>query len=168
MNFWSHTIHDWNEIVPPVTYGDAIGTDKCVISGLQILEARRAGVALRHARGERAGEAPEVRRGGAEIVPPTEHLVRAVNAAGFSKTRTSTRRRSTCSRGRCSSRTSKRTTFRCSTGSSTCSCATGSRSCWPAEHESVEHRHGRSLRVRVAGQAAKGSVPGRASTGSAW
>lgn len=36
MNFWSHTIHDWNEIVPPVTYGDAIGTDKCVISGLQI------------------------------------------------------------------------------------------------------------------------------------
>ena len=21
MNFWSHTIHDWNEIVPPVTYG---------------------------------------------------------------------------------------------------------------------------------------------------
>ena len=36
MNFWSHTIHDWNEIVPPVTYGDAIGTDKCVISGLQV------------------------------------------------------------------------------------------------------------------------------------
>lgn len=36
MNFWSHTIHDFNEVVPPVTYGDGIGTDKCVISGLQM------------------------------------------------------------------------------------------------------------------------------------
>lgn len=36
MNFWSHTIHDFDEVVPPVTYGDGIGTDKCVISGLQI------------------------------------------------------------------------------------------------------------------------------------
>lgn len=36
MNFWSHTIHDWSDVVPPVTYGDGIGTDKCVISGLQV------------------------------------------------------------------------------------------------------------------------------------
>lgn len=35
-NFWSHTISDWDEIIPPVTYGDGIGTDKCVISGLQM------------------------------------------------------------------------------------------------------------------------------------
>lgn len=36
MNFWSHTIYDFDEVAPPVTYGDGIGTDKCVISGLQI------------------------------------------------------------------------------------------------------------------------------------
>lgn len=33
-NFWSHTIINWDDIVPPVTYGDGIGTQKCVISGL--------------------------------------------------------------------------------------------------------------------------------------
>lgn len=33
-NFWGHTIHDWDDIVPPVDYGDGIGTDKAVISGL--------------------------------------------------------------------------------------------------------------------------------------
>lgn len=36
MNFWSHTITDWSEIIPPVLAGDAISTDKCVISGLQM------------------------------------------------------------------------------------------------------------------------------------
>ncbi|MBT1165126.1 beta-galactosidase [Bifidobacterium felsineum] len=39
-NFWSHTIVDWADIVPPVGYGDGIGSDwdprKCVISGLLI------------------------------------------------------------------------------------------------------------------------------------
>lgn len=35
-NFWSHTIVDWVDIVPPVDYGDGIGTEKCVISGLLI------------------------------------------------------------------------------------------------------------------------------------
>lgn len=33
-NFWGHTILDWADIVPPVDYGDGIGTDKAVISGL--------------------------------------------------------------------------------------------------------------------------------------
>ncbi|MBI0089849.1 beta-galactosidase [Bifidobacterium sp. W8113] len=35
-NFWSHTIYDWDDVVPPVTYGDGIGENKCVISGLQM------------------------------------------------------------------------------------------------------------------------------------
>lgn len=35
-NFWSHTLHDFDEIVPPVTYGDGITENKCVISGLLI------------------------------------------------------------------------------------------------------------------------------------
>ena len=35
-NFWSHTIYDWADVVPPVTYGDGIGENKCVISGLQM------------------------------------------------------------------------------------------------------------------------------------
>ncbi|MBT1161969.1 beta-galactosidase [Bifidobacterium sp. SO1] len=39
-NFWSHTILDWNDIVPPVELGDGIGSDwdlkKCVISGLMM------------------------------------------------------------------------------------------------------------------------------------
>ncbi|NEG70521.1 beta-galactosidase [Bifidobacterium choloepi] len=36
MNFWSHTLHDWDDVVPPVLAGDAMGPDKCVISGLQM------------------------------------------------------------------------------------------------------------------------------------
>lgn len=35
-NFWSHTIYDWEDVVPPVTYGDGISENKCVISGLQM------------------------------------------------------------------------------------------------------------------------------------
>lgn len=39
-NFWSHTILDWDDIVPPVELGDGIGSDwdlkKCVISGLMM------------------------------------------------------------------------------------------------------------------------------------
>lgn len=35
-NFWSHTIYDWDDVVPPVAYGDGIGENKCVISGLQM------------------------------------------------------------------------------------------------------------------------------------
>ncbi|MBW3089718.1 beta-galactosidase [Bifidobacterium miconisargentati] len=39
-NFWSHTIVDWADVVPPVGYGDGIGSDwdprKCVVSGLLI------------------------------------------------------------------------------------------------------------------------------------
>lgn len=35
-NFWSHTIYDWADVVPPVSYGDGIGDAKCVISGLQM------------------------------------------------------------------------------------------------------------------------------------
>lgn len=35
-NFWSHTIHDWEDVVPPVAYGDGIGENKCVLSGLQM------------------------------------------------------------------------------------------------------------------------------------
>ncbi|TPF92263.1 beta-galactosidase [Bifidobacterium sp. UTBIF-78] len=43
-NFWSHTITDWADVVPPVGYGDGIGSDwdprKCVISGL-LMDYRR-------------------------------------------------------------------------------------------------------------------------------
>lgn len=39
-NFWSHTITDWDDVVPPVTYGDGIGTEKAVISGL-LMDYRR-------------------------------------------------------------------------------------------------------------------------------
>lgn len=35
-NFWSHTITDWADVVPPVTYGDGISDAKCVVSGLQM------------------------------------------------------------------------------------------------------------------------------------
>ena len=35
-NFWSHTIYDWDDVVPPVINGDGIGENKCVISGLQM------------------------------------------------------------------------------------------------------------------------------------
>lgn len=35
-NFWSHTIYDWGDVVPPVSYGDGIGDAKCVVSGLQM------------------------------------------------------------------------------------------------------------------------------------
>ncbi|NMN02164.1 beta-galactosidase [Bifidobacterium panos] len=35
-NFWSHTITDWADVVPPVSYGDGIGEAKCVVSGLQM------------------------------------------------------------------------------------------------------------------------------------
>ncbi|MCH9276048.1 beta-galactosidase [Bifidobacterium amazonense] len=35
-NFWSHTITDWADVVPPVDYGDGIGTEKCVVSGLLV------------------------------------------------------------------------------------------------------------------------------------
>jgi beta-galactosidase len=35
-NFWSHTITDWQDVVPPVGYGDGIETEKAVISGLLI------------------------------------------------------------------------------------------------------------------------------------
>ena len=35
-NFWSHTIYDWADVVPPVGYGDGIGDAKCVVSGLQM------------------------------------------------------------------------------------------------------------------------------------
>lgn len=37
---WSHTIVDWADIVPPVTFGDGIGVEKAVISGL-LLDYRR-------------------------------------------------------------------------------------------------------------------------------
>lgn len=39
-NFWGHTINEWDDVVPPVGYGDGIGTDKCVISGL-LMDYRR-------------------------------------------------------------------------------------------------------------------------------
>ena len=35
-NFWSHTIYDWGDVVPPVSYGDGISDAKCVVSGLQM------------------------------------------------------------------------------------------------------------------------------------
>lgn len=35
-NFWSHTIYDWDDVVPPVSYGDGISDAKCVVSGLQM------------------------------------------------------------------------------------------------------------------------------------
>lgn len=35
-NFWSHTIYDWGDVVPPVGYGDGISDAKCVVSGLQM------------------------------------------------------------------------------------------------------------------------------------
>ena len=35
-NFWSHTIYDWADVVPPVSYGDGISDAKCVVSGLQM------------------------------------------------------------------------------------------------------------------------------------
>lgn len=35
-NFWSHTIIDWADVVPPVSYGDGISDAKCVVSGLQM------------------------------------------------------------------------------------------------------------------------------------
>ncbi|ETY71846.1 beta-galactosidase [Bifidobacterium moukalabense] len=35
-NFWSHTITDWADVVPPVNYGDGISDAKCVVSGLQM------------------------------------------------------------------------------------------------------------------------------------
>lgn len=35
-NFWSHTIYDWGDVVPPVSYGDGISAAKCVVSGLQM------------------------------------------------------------------------------------------------------------------------------------
>lgn len=35
-NFWSHTITEWADVVPPVSYGDGIGDAKCVVSGLQM------------------------------------------------------------------------------------------------------------------------------------
>ena len=35
-NFWSHTIYDWGDVVPPVSYGDGISDAKCVASGLQM------------------------------------------------------------------------------------------------------------------------------------
>lgn len=35
-NFWSHTITDWGDVVPPVSYGDGISDAKCVVSGLQM------------------------------------------------------------------------------------------------------------------------------------
>ncbi|OZG61755.1 beta-galactosidase [Bifidobacterium lemurum] len=39
-NFWSHTIVDWADVVPPVEYGDGIGTEKSVVSGL-LMDYRR-------------------------------------------------------------------------------------------------------------------------------
>ncbi|OZG69458.1 beta-galactosidase [Bifidobacterium eulemuris] len=39
-NFWSHTIVDWADVVPPVEYGDGIGTEKAVVSGL-LMDYRR-------------------------------------------------------------------------------------------------------------------------------
>lgn len=39
-NFWSHTIISWDDVVPPVSYGDGIGTEKSVISGL-LLDYRK-------------------------------------------------------------------------------------------------------------------------------
>ncbi|MEE1296919.1 MAG: beta-galactosidase [Bifidobacterium sp.] len=36
MNFWSHTLTSFEQVIPPVLAGDAISTDKCVISGLQV------------------------------------------------------------------------------------------------------------------------------------
>lgn len=36
MNFWSHTITAWEDVMPPLGTGDGIGTDKSVISGLLI------------------------------------------------------------------------------------------------------------------------------------
>ncbi|WP_018143278.1 beta-galactosidase [Alloscardovia criceti] len=39
-NFWSHTIVDWDDVVPPVTYGDGISVHKAVISGL-LMDYRR-------------------------------------------------------------------------------------------------------------------------------
>jgi beta-galactosidase len=39
-NFWSHTITDWRDVVPPVEHGDGIGTEKAVISGL-LMDYRR-------------------------------------------------------------------------------------------------------------------------------
>ena len=35
-NFWSHTIYDWGDVAPPVSYGDGISDAKCVVSGLQM------------------------------------------------------------------------------------------------------------------------------------
>lgn len=35
-NFWSRTIYDWGDVVPPVSYGDGISDAKCVVSGLQM------------------------------------------------------------------------------------------------------------------------------------
>lgn len=35
-NFWSHTIYDWGDVVPSVSYGDGISDAKCVVSGLQM------------------------------------------------------------------------------------------------------------------------------------
>lgn len=35
-NFWSHTLTDWTDVVPPVTYGDGISDAKCVVSGLHM------------------------------------------------------------------------------------------------------------------------------------
>lgn len=32
-NFWSHTIHSWDDVVPPVAHGDGIGDAKAVLSG---------------------------------------------------------------------------------------------------------------------------------------
>lgn len=40
MNFWSHTITDWEQIIPPISYGDGISGDKSVISSL-LIEYRR-------------------------------------------------------------------------------------------------------------------------------
>ncbi len=168
------------------------------------LEARRAGVTLGHARGERAGEAPEVGRGGAEIVPPAEHLMRAVDARAHDLRVVARHPRGDCGGAggqhdrepvaheqvddpvehrkvvrllvRLEQRPREHVDRRLvdvrvfEKPDVVLPRVFGPLFGVPvaAEHESVEHRHGRSLRVRVAGQAAKGSVPGRASTGSAW
>ncbi|MFT9397326.1 MAG: beta-galactosidase [Bifidobacterium psychraerophilum] len=39
-NFWSHTVTDWRDVVPPSEYADGIGTEKAVISGL-LMDYRR-------------------------------------------------------------------------------------------------------------------------------
>lgn len=36
LEFWGHTVYDWDEIVPPNALGDAIGWDKTAFSGLSI------------------------------------------------------------------------------------------------------------------------------------